>query len=67
MTSSPCALSDAFGPGTDFTSSLFGMAYMRCDDGNRFAKLSKRSGCTCQPWFYLRLVAYGFIGLSEGA
>ena len=21
----------------------------------------------CQPWFYLRLVVYGFIGLSEGA
>jgi len=21
----------------------------------------------CQPWFYLRLVAYGFVGLSEGA
>jgi hypothetical protein len=21
----------------------------------------------CQPWFYLRLKAYGFIGLSEGA
>jgi hypothetical protein len=20
----------------------------------------------CQPWFYLRLVAYGFVGLSEG-
>jgi hypothetical protein len=20
-----------------------------------------------QPWFYLRLVAYGFFGLSEGA
>ncbi len=21
----------------------------------------------CQPWFYLRLKAYGFVGLSEGA
>src|SRR6266699_2923453 len=21
----------------------------------------------CQPWFYRRLVAYGFVGLSEGA
>ena len=42
----PCALGDKFCPGTDLTSSLFGMAYMRCDDANRFAKLSKRSGCT---------------------
>jgi hypothetical protein len=72
LTSSRSALGGAFCPGTDLTSSLFGMAYMRCDDANRFAKLSKRSGCTvpvvrCQPWFYLRLVAYGFIGLSEGA
>ena len=21
----------------------------------------------CQPWFYRRLEAYGFVGLSEGA
>jgi hypothetical protein len=26
----------------------------------------QRAG-NCQPWFYLRLVAYGFLGLSEGA
>jgi len=24
-------------------------------------------GWGCQPWFYLRLKAYGFVGLSEGA
>jgi len=23
--------------------------------------------CVCQPWFYLRLVAYSFFRLSEGA
>ena len=23
-------------------------------------------GHWCQPWFYLRLKAYGYIGLSEG-
>ncbi len=27
----------------------------------------KQRAGTCQPWFYLRLVAYGFVGLSEGA
>ena len=32
--------------GTDLTSSLSSTAYLRCDDANRFAKLSKRSGCT---------------------
>ncbi|MGA9671704.1 MAG: hypothetical protein WBQ94_21010, partial [Terracidiphilus sp.] len=25
------------------------------------------AGGNCQPWFYLRLVAYGFLGLSEEA
>jgi hypothetical protein len=28
--------------------------------------IKQRAG-NCQPWFYLRLVAYGFVGLSEGA
>ncbi len=28
--------------------------------------IKQRDG-NCQPWFYLRLVAYGFVGLSEGA
>jgi hypothetical protein len=27
----------------------------------------KQRAGNCQPWFYLRLVAYGFVGLSEGA
>jgi hypothetical protein len=27
---------------------------------------SKQRVGGCQPWFYLRLVAYGFLGLSEG-
>jgi hypothetical protein len=32
-------------------------------------KRGKRDGCAfvCQPWFYLRLVAYSFFRLSEGA
>jgi hypothetical protein len=68
----PCALGDKFCPGTDLTSSLFGMAYMRCDDANRFAKLSKRSGCTVSTMVLseargLRLfrVVRGGIGLSQ--
>ncbi len=58
--------------GTDLTSSLFGMAYMRCDDANRFVKLSKRSGCTVSTMVLseargLRLfrVVRGGIGLSQ--
>jgi len=27
----------------------------------------KQRGCGCQPWFYLRLVAYSFFWSSEGA
>jgi hypothetical protein len=27
----------------------------------------KQRGGSCQPWFYLRLEAYCFVGLSEGA
>jgi len=27
----------------------------------------QRGGQLCQPWFYLRLEAYCFFGLSEGA
>jgi hypothetical protein len=35
----------------------------------RFLKRNKRNGCMCiwQPEFYLRLVAYSFVRLSEGA
>ncbi len=32
-----------------------------------FLCASKQWVGICQPWFYLRLVAYGFVGLSEGA
>ena len=32
-----------------------------------FSGRSKQSGCRCQPWFYLRLAAYSFFWLSEGA
>ena len=32
-----------------------------------FSGRSKQSGCKCQPWFYLRLAAYSFFWLSEGA
>jgi hypothetical protein len=31
------------------------------------ARRNKQSGCNCQPWFYLRLAAYSFFWLSEGA
>ena len=46
LTSSPCALGDGFCCGVDLTSSPFGISYVRCNDANRFVKLSKRSGCT---------------------
>jgi hypothetical protein len=46
LTSSPCALNETFCCSTDLTSSPFSMAYRSCDDANRFAKLSKRFGCT---------------------
>lgn len=29
--------------------------------------LTPSQAAWCQPWFYLRLVAYSFVGLSEGA
>jgi len=29
--------------------------------------VNKQCGCKCQPWFYLRLEAYSFFWLSEGA
>src|SRR5271169_1456246 len=45
LTSSPRALGDAFCCGADLASSPSGMAYVRCDDANRFAKRSKHSGC----------------------
>ncbi len=64
---SPCALGDTFCCDTDLTSSPFGMAF--CDATTPFGlrNLASVPVVRCQPWFYLRLVAYGFIGLSEGA
>jgi hypothetical protein len=32
-----------------------------------FETKSSRAVVRCQPWIYLRLVAYSFFGLSEGA
>jgi hypothetical protein len=32
-----------------------------------FPDAASRVGCKCQPWFYLRLAAYSFFWLSEGA
>lgn len=46
-------------------SDICGIMFLRS-----FARLHcaiKQRDGNCQPWFYLRLVAYGFVGLSEGA
>ncbi len=37
------------------------------DDASRLPKLTSEAVVWWQPWFYLRLVAYSFFGLSEGA
>ena len=37
------------------------------DDATQFLKPASPVVVRCQPWFYLRLVAYCFFGLSEGA
>ena len=39
------------------------------DSGSISETRAKQDGCAvvCQPWFYLRLVAYSFFRLSEGA
>jgi hypothetical protein len=72
LTSSPCAPCDTFCGGTDLTSSPSGITCVRCNDANRFAKLSKRSGCTVSTMVLseargLRLyrVIRGGIGLSQ--
>jgi hypothetical protein len=39
----------------------------RGDDAFRFLTQTSRVVVHCQPWFYLRLVAYSFFWLSEGA
>ena len=37
------------------------------DDAVRFLTQTSRVVVQCQPWFYLRLFAYRFFWLSEGA
>ena len=39
------------------------------DSGSISETRASKTGCAvmCQPWFYLRLVAYSFFRLSEGA
>jgi hypothetical protein len=37
------------------------------DDADQFRNASSRAVVWWQPWIYLRLVAYCFFGLSEGA
>src|ERR1700724_3002297 len=41
--------------------------FFSSDDADRFLKLASAAVVRCQPWFYLRLVAYCFFGLSERA
>ena len=67
LTSSPSALGDTFCCDTDLTSSPFGMAFCDATTPIGLRNLASVPVVRCQPWFYLRLVAYGFIGLSEGA
>src|SRR5271168_2096481 len=45
---------------------VFGVISNRVLPCGIFCACKQRVG-SCQPWFYLRLVAYGFFGLSEGA
>ena len=72
LTSSPCALGVAFCVGTDLISSPSGLTYLCSDDANRFAKLSKRSGCSMSAMvlceargLLLFRVVRGGIGLSQ--
>jgi len=41
--------------------------HRRGDDAFRFRTQTSRVVVLCQPWFYLRLAAYSFFWLSEGA
>ena len=66
-TSSPSALGDTLCDGTDLTSSPFGMAFCDATTPIGLRNLASVPVVWWQPWFYLRLVAYGFFGLSEGA
>ena len=66
-TSSPSAMCETFCGGTDLTSSPFGMALYDATTPIGLRNLASVPVVRWQPWFYLRLVAYGFFGLSEGA
>jgi len=47
---------------------LFSVDSFCCgDDAHRFLARASSVVAKCQPWFYLRLVAYSFFWLSEGA
>jgi len=37
------------------------------NDADQFLTQTSRAVVQCQPWFYLRLFAYRFFWLSEGA
>ena len=54
----------AAGAGMDARDSL---AYGLCRRRAVAAPVKRSDGAKCQPGFYRRLVAYGFVGLSEGA
>src|SRR5260370_38197869 len=42
-------------------------AHFFCVRSQRYRSTFSSAVAICQPWFYRRLVAYGFVGLSEGA
>ena len=41
--------------------------FFSSDDADQFRNVSSRPVVWWQPWIYLRLLAYSFFGLSEGA
>ena len=53
--------------GPRVSSFLWGF-HVRHDGAVRFSETHKLTGLqSCQPWSYLRLVAYSFVGSCEGA
>jgi hypothetical protein len=60
MLSSPCPV-ERLWRFSVFADSFVIVTTLSTSDAN------KPCGCKCQPWFYLRLVAYSFFWLSEGA
>ena len=47
--------------------SLLADSFCYCDDALGFLTRASSVVVKCQPWFYLKLVAYSFFWLSEGA